>query len=147
VPRGAEGVTMARMTPVVRRYMIRITIAMTVYIAGLFAANYLIDNELVSGPLAWAAALVPGVAIASVFYVVGLLILEQKDEFIRMLLIRQSLIANAFAMSIVVVWGFLEGFALVGHVAGYGIVVLWAIGMLIGAVSNRLTHGSWGQCW
>jgi hypothetical protein len=138
---------MPRMTPPIRRYMVRITAAMTVYIVGLIGANYLIENELVSGPLAWAAALLPGLAIASVFYAVGMLILEQKDEFIRMLLIRQNLIATAFAMSIVVVWGFLEGFGLVDHVAGYLIVVLWAVGLVIGAVSNRITHGSWGQCW
>jgi hypothetical protein len=133
--------------PAARRYMVRVTAAMTVYILGLFAANYLIENELVSGPLAWAVALLPGLAIASLFYAVGMLILEQKDEFIRMLLIRQNLIATAFAMSVVVVWGFLEGFGLVAHVAGYLIVVLWACGLLIGAVSNRITHGSWGQCW
>jgi len=138
---------MARTTPAIRRYMARITAAMTIYVAGLIGANYLIESELVSGPLAWGVALVPGLAIASVFYAVGMLILEQKDEFIRMLLIRQNLIAPAFAMSIVAVWGFLEGFGLVGHVAGYYIVVLWAIGLVIGAISNRLTHGSWGQCW
>jgi hypothetical protein len=138
---------MARTTPAIRRYMARITVAMTIYVAGLIGANYLIESELVSGPLAWGVALVPGLAIASVFYAVGMLILEQKDEFIRMLLIRQNLIATAFAMSIVAVWGFLEGFGLVGHVAGYYIVVLWAIGLAIGAISNRLTHGSWGQCW
>ena len=138
---------MTQMTPPIRRYMARITIAMTIYIMGLFAANYLIDNELVSGPLAWTVALIPGLAIASVFFTVGMLILEQKDEFIRMLLIRQNLIATTLVMSIVVIWGFLEGFGLVEHVAGYGIVMLWAFGMLIGAVSNRLTHGSWGQCW
>ena len=133
--------------PAARRYMVRITAAMAVYVAGLIGANYLIENELVAGPLAWAVAIVPGLAIAAVFYAVGMLILEQKDEFLRMLLVRQNLIATAFAMSIVVVWGFLEGFGLVGHVAGYLIVVLWAAGLFIGAVSNRITHGSWGQCW
>ncbi len=138
---------MARMTPPIRRYMGRIAVAMTVYLIGLFAANYLIDNDLVSGPLAWAVALVPGLAIAGVFYSVGMLIIEQNDEFIRMLLIRQNLIAMAIAMSTAVVWGFLEGFELVDHVAGYLIVVVWAFGMAIGAVSNRITHGSWGNCW
>jgi len=133
--------------PAARRYMIRISVAMTVYIGGLFAANYLIDNALVAGPLAWAAALLPAFAIAGVFYAVGMLIVELKDEFLRMLLVRQNLIATAFAMSVVVAWGFLESFGLVGHVAGYLIVVLWAAGMFVGAVSNRLTHGSWGQCW
>ena len=133
--------------PAARRYMIRVAVAMTVYVLGLIGANYLIENELVAGPLAWAVAVLPGLAIAAVFYAVGMLILEQKDEFLRMLLIRQNLIATGFAMSVVVVWGFLEGFGLVGHVAGDLIVVLWAVGLVVGAVSNRITHGSWGQCW
>ncbi len=136
-----------KMQPPARRYMLRITASMVAYMVGLIGANYLLERELVSGPLAVGIALVPGLAIASVFYAVGMLILEQKDEFIRMLLVRQNLIATAFAMTVVVVWGFLEGFGFVGHVAGYLIVVWWAIGLLIGAVSNRITHGSWGQCW
>ena len=135
------------MTPPIRRYMRRISVAMTVYIVGLLAANYLIAHALVSGSLGWAVAVLPGLAIAGVFYSVGMLIIEQTDEFIRMLLIRQNLIATAFAMAIVVVWGFLESFGFVRHVPGYLIVVLWAVGMAIGAVSNRITHGSWGQCW
>jgi hypothetical protein len=138
---------MTRMTPPVRRYMRRIAVAMAVYIVELLAANYLIARALVSGPLAWTVAVLPGLAIAGVFYSVGMLIIEQTDEFIRMLLIRQNLIATAFAMSIVVIWGFLESFGFVRHVPGYLIVVLWAAGMGIGAVSNRITHGSWGQCW
>jgi hypothetical protein len=133
--------------PAARRYMVRITVAMTVYVASLIAANHLIENALVAGPLAWAVAVLPGLAIAGTFYAVGMFILEQKDEFIRMLLVRQNLIAMGFAMSVVVVWGFLEGFGFVEHVAGYLIVIWWAVGLLIGAVSNRITHGSWGQCW
>ena len=139
--------TLLPRNPAARRYMLRVTGAMTVYVVGLIAAYYLIENELVSGPLVWAVAVLPGLAIASMFYAVGMLILEQKDEFLRMLLIRQNLIAMALAMSVVVIWGFLEGFGLVDHVAGYLIVVWWAVGLMIGAISNRMTHGSWGQCW
>lgn len=135
------------MTAPVRRYMVRISVSMAIYALGLIGANYLIGRELVSGPLAVAAALVPGLAIVSVFYAVGMLILEQRDEFVRMLLVRQNLIATAFAMSVVAVLGFLESFGMVEHIAGYLIVVWWSVGMAIGAVANRVTHGSWSQCW
>jgi hypothetical protein len=127
--------------------MVRITVSMAIYLVSLVAANHLIANDLVAGPLAWAAALAPGLAVASVFYAVGMLIIEQDDEFLRMLLVRQNVIATTFAMSVVVVWGFLEDFGLVDHVAGHLIVVVWAAGMLIGAVANRITHGAWGTCW
>ena len=138
---------MTRMTAPARRYAIRITVTMTVYVVSLLAATYLIERAGVAGPLAWGLALLPGLAIAGMFYSVGMFMLEQKDEFIRMLLVRQNLIATAFAMSVVVTWGFLEGFELVGHHPGYYIVVLWAFGLLLGAVSNRITYGSWGSCW
>jgi len=56
-------------------------------------------------------------------------------------------IAAGFAMSMASIWGFLESFALVGHLNAYLIVVAWALGQALGAASNRLTHGTWGACW
>lgn len=133
--------------PAQRRYARRVTIAMAVYVVGLLGARYLIERGGVSEPLAFALALVPGLAVAGLFYAVGMLIVEQTDEFLRMLLVRQNLIAVGFALSLASIWGFLEAFDLVPHVAAFYIVVLWAVGMLLGAVVNRVTHGTWGNCW
>ena len=130
-----------------QRYMTRMMIAMVAYGISIVAAGIAIETRQAGAALAFALAIVPGLAVTGMFYALGMYIIELKDEFLRMLLVRQNLIATAFAMSIVVVWGFLEGFGLVGHVAGYLIVVLWAAGLFIGAVSNRITHGSWGLCW
>lgn len=138
---------MTRMTAPARRYLLRVTIAMAIYVVSLVAANRLIEAEAVSGPLVWLLALTPGLAAAGLFYAVGMFIVEQKDEFIRMLLVRQNLIATGFALSIATVWGFLEEFQLVGHVEAFYIIVLWSIGLAVGAASNRLTHGTWGSCW
>lgn len=133
--------------PAQRRYARRVTIAMAVYVVGLLGARYLIERGGVSEPLAFALALVPGLAVAGLFYAVGMLIVEQTDEFLRMLLVRQNLIAVGFALSLASIWGFLEAFDLVPHVAAFYIVVLWAAGMFLGAVVNRVTHGTWGNCW
>lgn len=133
--------------PAQRRYARRVTIAMAVYVVGLLGARYLIERGGVSEPLAFALALVPGLAVVGLFYAVGMLIVEQTDEFLRMLLVRQNLIAVGFALSLASIWGFLEAFDLVPHVAAFYIVVLWAVGMLLGAVVNRVTHGTWGNCW
>ena len=138
---------MKRVTPAAKRYLLRISIAMALYLVSLFGANYLIENVGVARPLALGLALVPGLATASLFYAVGMYIRETTDEFMRMLLVRQQLIASGFAMSMACVWGFLETFALVGHIEAFWIIVLWSIGLLLGAVSNRITHGSWGSCW
>lgn len=135
-----------QMTPASRRYLIRVAAAMAVYLVSLFAADHLIEDLEVSGPLAWALAAVPGLATAALFWAVGMFILETKDEFLRMLLVRQQLIATGFAMSVACVWGFLEEFQLVGHVEAFWIVVLWAVGQPVGMIFNRITHGTAGEC-
>lgn len=138
---------MAQPLSVKRRYQMRVGISMAVYLVSLFGANNLIEDREVAGPLAWALALLPGLAVAGLFYAIGMLIIEQKDEFQRMLLVRLNLIAAGFALSIASVWGFLESFGLVEHANAILIVILWAVGQLLGALSNRITHGTWGACW
>lgn len=137
---------MARPTPASRRYLIRVAAAMAVYLVSLFAADYLIEDLEVSGPLAWVLAVIPGLATAALFWAVGMFIVETRDEFLRMLMVRQQLIATGFAMSVACVWGFLEEFHLVGHVEAFWIVVLWAVGQPIGMIFNRATHGTSGEC-
>ncbi|MEO7568036.1 MAG: hypothetical protein ABIT16_00010 [Croceibacterium sp.] len=133
--------------PAQRRYLRRMSIATVVYVASLLGAKYLIEHALVSGPLVWPLAVVPGLAAAGILYAVGMLIVEQADEFQRMLLVRQVLVATGFAISLATVWGFLEMFLLVPHVEAFWILGLWCFGLFIGGVSNRITHGAWGQCW
>lgn len=130
-----------------RRYFTRIGISMAIYLASLFAANYLIEDMQVGRQIAFVLALIPGLAAAGLFYAVGMFIVEQSDEFMRMLAVRQQLIATGFAMSVATVWGFLEELLLFPHFPGFWIVVLWAIGTVVGGLSNRITHGTWGNCW
>ena len=129
-----------------RRYKLRLAVAMGVYIVSLFAAEYLIARELVEGPLVWALALIPGLAVTGAFYAVAMLIIEQKDEFLRMLVVRQILVATGFALSIATVWGFLENFDLVPHVDSYWVGILWFLGFGIGGLINKRTMGAWGEC-
>jgi len=112
----------------------------------MFAAKYVIVNNGVSGPLAYAVALIPGLATIGLFWSTGRMIVETEDEFMRMLAVRQQLIGVGFAMAAACVWGTLEVFRLVPHVEAFYIMVLWSIGVFIGLVANRITHGVWGQC-
>jgi hypothetical protein len=130
----------------IRRYLIRLFTAMGLYIVSLFAAKYLLKHHLVGGWAVWPLAILPGLSVVGAFYAVGMLIIEQKDEFIRMLLVRQTLVASAFSLAIATVWGFLENFGLVVHVDAFYWAILWFIGLGIGAIVNRITLGSWGSC-
>jgi hypothetical protein len=137
---------MMQIKPAAKRNLQRTAIAMGVYLAGVVAATYLIERQGVSGPLAYALALIPGLAMAAMFWASGKSIAETDDEFMRMLAVRQHLIAAGFAMSVASVWGMLEMFELVEHLNVFFIVVPWALGIFVGMIVNRITHGVWGQC-
>jgi DNA-binding XRE family transcriptional regulator len=132
--------TMAMSSPR-RRYLMRLGISMALYVPSLFVAKYLISRNLAEGPVVWLLGLIPGLAVLGAFYAIAMLIIEQKDEFIRMLLVRQTLIGTAIALSISTVWGFLENFGLVSHVDSYWIAVIWFLGFGFGGFINRVSHG------
>ena len=136
----------SKWTPVRRQYLVRTLIVTAIYIAGIFSASYLIEDVGVARPLGFAVALVPGLAIAAMFYNTLSMITATTDEFMRMLAVRQQLIAAGFALALASVWGTLEMFELVAHAAAFYIVVLWAIGLFVGQLANRITHGVWGEC-
>ncbi|QNM81752.1 hypothetical protein H8M03_06665 [Sphingomonas sabuli] len=127
-----------------RRYFVRLAALMAFYLATLFLAEHLIEDRGVTGPAAYVLAFMPGLAVAGVFWVVAALIVEEKDEYLRLLYVRQTLVATGFSMTLAAIWGFLENYGLAAHVAAYWWPVLWCFGIGIGAVFNKLTLGDWG---
>jgi hypothetical protein len=136
----------AYLNPSSRRYFVRAAVAMGTYLATIFAAAYGIRHGLVSGPAAWALAALPGLAIAGFIAAIGMRILELEDEYLRMLMVRQVLVGTGITLSLTTIWGFFEQFGLAGHIELYWVFVLWAVSLPIGALINRITHGTWGSC-
>ena len=128
-----------------RRFLFRLGSSAAILVLSHVAARYLIDQELVGSPVVWAVALVPGLAMIGIFYAYGMLIIEQKDEFIRMLVLRQLIIATGIALSFATVWGFLEEFGLVEHIYAYYFAIAWIVGFAFGGLINRIAHGAWGE--
>ena len=128
-----------------RRYVIRIAISMAAYLVTLALAIRLVRDGTLVGPLAWVLAFLPGLSVAGVFWAVGRLLIEETDEFVRMLLVRQVLIATAITLSAATVYGFLENFGLVGHIDAFYIAILWFVGLGVGALVNALTIGASGS--
>ena len=128
-----------------RRFLFRLGSSAAVLVLSHMAARYLIDQGLVDGPVVWAVALPPGLAMLGIFYAYGMLIIEQKDEFIRMLVLRQLIIATGIALSFATVWGFLEEFGLVEHIYAYYFAIAWIVGFAFGGLVNRIAHGAWGE--
>ncbi len=127
-----------------RRYIKRVALFTSLYLA-TFAALTFVD-QLGDVPLAarYVVAALPGCAVIGIFWAIGRLIVEETDEFIRMLTVRQTLIASALALSAASIWGFLESADLVTHIDAYWFAVIWFLGLFVGALANRIEHGTWG---
>jgi hypothetical protein len=125
-----------RTHPAVRRYLIRLFSAMTLYIFTLYPAIAYVKTGKVTGIAAYVLAALPGLSTIAVFWAIGRLLVEQKDEYQRMMMVRMSLIASAFSLSIATMWGFFENFGLAAHIDGFYYAVLWYIGLGVGAVYN-----------
>ncbi|MEO6432992.1 MAG: hypothetical protein ABIO29_03310 [Sphingomicrobium sp.] len=139
---------MARLAknPAQRAYLKRMAVLMTAYIVILFTVVGYFNQAPRDGPLAIVAALLPAVPVIGVFWAIGRLLIEEQDEYLRMLLVRQIVIATGFALTIMTAWGFLESFDRVPHIPAFYGAVLWFAGLGVGGLVNRLTLGSWGQC-
>ncbi len=128
-----------------QRYVARMAIVMAFYLLTLFLAENLIEDRGLEGPLAVLIALLPGLSFAGVIWIFGGLIVEEKDEFYRMLYVRQSLIATAISFTLAAVWGFLETYKIVEPVAAFWWPTMWCFGLGIGAIFNKIKYGTYGE--
>ena len=127
-----------------KRYNYRTIWISLAYAVFLIGAVYGFKHHLIGGPLRYVVALLPALPIVGLFVAMGRYLIEEQDEFVRMLMVRQTLWASGFALSCATIWGFLENFDLVGHVDGYYVVIAWYFGLAIGGLANKLTLGEGG---
>ena len=112
-------------SPAQRRYNRRVLLLSIAYAVLLFIAVYLLSRGLVQGPLAYVVGILPALAVSGFFWFMGRYLIEETDEYLRMLQTRQLLIATGIALTAATIWGFLEGFELVPHVVGYVWPIVW----------------------
>ncbi len=124
--------------PAVRRYQVRVIGLSIVYAFVLIGAELLFRHHRVSGAMAYGVAALPALPIIGIFVAIWRYLIEERDEYLRMLMVRQSLIATGLTLSIVTMWGFLETFGLVVHLEAYYVAVLWFAGLGAGALVIRL---------
>lgn len=134
-------------SPAARRYTVRLAVLMTVYVALLLFAKLMFKHGMAQGIVAYIVALLPALPILGVFWAVMRLIVEEKDEFVRLLHVRQSLVATGFCLTVMTGWEWLQNFDLVpqGN-GGFGAAFFWFFGLGVGALYNRITMGTAGSC-
>lgn len=131
-------------TPAWKRYNWRVVWLSLLYAVFLIGAVYAFKHRPPSGLLAYLVAALPALPIIGIFFAIGRYLVEEQDEYVRMLMVRQTLWASGFALSLATVWGFLENFDIAGHIDAYYIAVAWFAGLGIGGIINRLTLGDGG---
>ncbi len=127
-----------------KRYNWRVIGLSVVYSVFLIAAVYGFKHKLVGGAIQYPVAILPALPIIGIFFAIGRYLVEERDEYVRMLMVRQTLWASSIALSAATIWGFLENFGLVAHADGYWVSICWFFGLGVGAIVNKLTLGDGG---
>ena len=129
-----------------RAYNYRVIWLSLLYALFLIGAVYAFKHHLLSGIAAYIAAILPALPIIGIFAAMGRYLVEEQDEYVRMLMVHQTLWASGFALSVATIWGFLENFDLVDHVDSYYVVILWFVGLGLSSCINRIMLGDAGRC-
>ena len=132
-------------SPAMRRYVKRLAAFMVAYMALIFVAGWVFRHAPPVAPLSYLVAVLPALPIVGVFWTIFRLLVEETDEYMRMLFVRQSLFATGFCLTVMTVWEFLQNYEVVppGN-GGFGAAFFWFVGLGLGAVWNRLTMGEGG---
>jgi hypothetical protein len=135
-------------SPAIRLYLIRLSVLMAIYLVTLFVASRLLRAGLVEGPSAYLVAILPALPVIGVFWAVMRLLIEEPDEYLRTLLVRQVMIATGFCLTVMTVLEFLRNSDLLTwDSGGFGAIYYWFAGLAIGGIYNRITVGRVdGQC-
>jgi hypothetical protein len=129
-----------------KRYNVRVIWLSLLYAIFLIGAVYGFKHQLLGGLVAYLAAALPALPIIGIFGAIGRYLVEEQDEYVRMLMVRQTLWASAIALSLATIWGFLESFGVAGHIDAYYIAVVWFGGLGVGACINRVALGAPVRC-
>jgi hypothetical protein len=130
-------------SPARNRYLFRLFMLMASYLTLLLVAVTSIRGAGVTGVGAWALAIAPALPVIGIFWAVIRLLIEEPDEFIKLLHVRQCLVATGFCLSALTILEFLQSFQLITPgTHGFGAVIWWFIGLGVGAAYNRFTLGA-----
>jgi hypothetical protein len=120
-----------------RAYNRRVLVAGITYVVVLFGgmgvARYYDPPTFARVILAIAAAL----PVLFIIRAMALLLREETDEYLRMRLVEQSLIATGFLLTVATLYGFLNAFDLAPPIDAWAAVPLWAVGLAVGRLFRK----------
>ncbi len=107
------------------------------YVVVMLGAIVMHERLQVSGPALYLVAVLPALPLIGVVWAMGRFLIEETDEYQRALAVRKMLMATGFLLVVATVWGFLEEFGLVPHLAAYWGFIVWCFGLGVGAAWTR----------
>jgi hypothetical protein len=122
----------------IKRYNRTVIALSLLYVGFLFTAQITISRHGLAGASAYIVAVLPALPIIGIFAAIGRYLVEESDEYLRLLSVRQTLVASALALSVATAWGFLESFNLAAHFDAYWIAVIWFVGLGLGSGVNKV---------
>ncbi|HEX7761410.1 MAG TPA: hypothetical protein VF459_18030 [Caulobacteraceae bacterium] len=121
--------TKAQWSPALKRYQARFWPTMIVYALVLWGAIHLLQTGHPAGLTKYALAVAPAVPTLAVIAILGRYLVEETDEFRRMLTVQSMLWGLAFILAVTTVWGFLEGMADAPHIPMFYVFPAFCAGM------------------
>jgi hypothetical protein len=114
--------------PAWRRYMIRFSLAMGAYIGTLLPVDYLAHRGMMPAkPWLYLVAVAPAIPVAAVVVIVLRYLLEEDDEYQRMLSIRAYIAATGLLLTVCTGWGFLQDFGGLPQISLHHVFVLFCV--------------------
>ncbi len=125
-------------SPAIIAYNRRMLIWSFAYVIALFGAISIYNNFKPSGPILWLIAILPSLPILYFVWALGRYLVEETDEYIRMMQVSAALFATGWLLALATVWGFLETFGVAAHVPAWAAVPVWAIGLGVAQIWRKV---------
>lgn len=126
--------------PAMRTYLRRILFATIGYILSLMAASLLIPDGARFNLFYLLLALIPALFAVGFIWAIARLIIDQDDEFLRLLEIRKTLIATALTLAIASILGIIELYVAIPPLPLFFIFPIWCLGLFVGQFINWLNY-------
>jgi hypothetical protein len=111
-----------------RRYLWRFFPTMIAYVVIVYGVSWLFDRgQAPVGTLGYVLAVLPAIPIIGVIVIMGLYVVEEKDEFMRMRHVMALLIGMGLTLSATVAWGFLEIYMHVDHLSSFWVFPIFCM--------------------
>ncbi len=108
------------------------------YLAGVAGGGLLIRHFDLAGMPAYLLAILMSLPLLASIFALFHYVTEETDEYVRMMFVRDLVVATGFMLMITTVWGVLELATDVPPLPVYYVMVIWCVGLGLSQLSRKL---------